>query len=301
MSGNQRQLQHNLNINMYSLEELLGLFDLTYDLDLEGVKRAKKKVLMLHPDKSRLSSDYFIFYKRAFEVIVQFYEEKTRQNRTVPTEEVKYSPMNTSQQKSKQVNDVINNMKKSEFQNKFNEMFEQNMKTAPDPKRNEWFKKEDPIFDINEKVSTQNMGQVFDTIKQRSMGMVQYKGVQSLNSGSGTNIYDDEDDNSYVVCDPFSKLKYDDLRKVHKDQTVLAVSEKDFQKVPQYSSVDHFMRERGNQNLTPLEKTQAEKMMEMQQKEHDKMIMKKQYNANLKTMEYEEKNKQVLSNFLRIT
>jgi len=286
---------------MYSLEELLGLFDLTYDLDMEGVKRAKKKVLMLHPDKSRLSSDYFIFYKRAFEVIVQFYEEKTRQNRAVPTEEVKYSPMNTSQQKSKQVNEVIKNMKKSEFQNKFNEMFEQNMKTAPDPKRNEWFKKEDPIFDINEKVSTQNMGQVFDTIKQRNMGMVQYKGVQSLNSGSGTNIYDDEDDNSYVVCDPFSKLKYDDLRKVHKDQTVLAVSEKDFQKVPQYSSVDHFMRERGNQNLTPLEKTQAEKMMEMQQKEHEKMIMKKQYNANLKTMEYEEKNKQVLSNFLRIT
>ena len=301
MSGNQTQSQHNLNINMYSLEELLGLFDLTYDLDMEGVKRAKKKVLMLHPDKSRLSSDYFIFYKRAFEVIVQFYEEKTRQNRTVPTEEFKYSPMNTSQQKSKQVNEVIKNMKKSEFQNKFNEMFEQNMKTAPDPKRNEWFKKEDPIFDINEKVSTQNMGQVFDTIKQRSMGMVQYKGVQSLNSGSGTNIYDDEDDNSYVVCDPFSKLKYDDLRKVHKDQTVLAVSEKDFQKVPQYSSVDHFMRERGNQNLTPLEKTQAEKMMEMQQKEHEKMIMKKQYNASLKTMEYEEKNKQVLSNFLRIT
>jgi hypothetical protein len=301
MSGNQNQSQHNLNINMYSLEELLGLFDLTYDLDMEGVKRAKKKVLMLHPDKSRLSSDYFIFYKRAFEVIVQFYEEKTRQNRTVPTEEVKYSPMNTSQQKSKQVNEVIKNMKKSEFQNKFNEMFEQNMKTAPDPKRNEWFKKEDPIFDINEKVSTQNMGQVFDTIKQRSMGLVQYKGVQSLNSGSGTNIYDDEDDNSYVVCDPFSKLKYDDLRKVHKDQTVLAVSEKDFQKVPQYSSVDHFMRERGNQNLTPLEKTQAEKMMEIQQKEHEKMIMKKQYNASLKTMEYEEKNKQVLSNFLRIT
>jgi hypothetical protein len=301
MLGSQKQIQHNLNINMYSLEELLGLFDLTYDLDMEGVKRAKKKVLMLHPDKSKLSSDYFIFYKRAFEVIVHFYEEKTRQNRAVPTEEIKYSPMNTSQQKTKQVNEVINNMKKSEFQNKFNEMFEKNMKTAPDPKRNEWFKKEDPIFDINEKVSTQNMGQVFDNIKQRSMGMVQYRGVESLNSGSGTNIYDDEDDNSYVVCDPFSKLKYEDLRKVHKDQTVLAVSEKDFNKVPQYSSVDHFMRERGKQNLTPLEKTQAEQMMVMQQKEYEKMIMKKQYNANLKTMEYEEKNKQVLSNFLRIT
>jgi hypothetical protein len=301
MLNQENQSQHNLNISTYSLEELLGLFDLTYDLDYEDVKRAKKKVLMLHPDKSRLSSDYFIFYKRAFEVIVHFYEEKTRQNRVVPTEEVKYSPMNTSAHQSKQVNEVINNMKKSEFQNKFNQMFEQNMKTAPDNTRNEWFKKEDPIFDINEKVSTQNMGQVFDTIKQRSMGLVQYKGVESLHSGGGTNIYDDADDNSYVVCDPFSKLKYDDLRKVHKDQTVLAVSEKDYQKVPQYSSVDHFMRERGRQNLTPLEKTQAEKMMQMQQKEYEQTIMQKQYNANLKTMEYAEKNKQVLSNFLRIT
>jgi hypothetical protein len=301
MLNQQNESQHNLNISMYSLEELLGLFDLTYDLDYEGVKRAKKKVLMLHPDKSRLSSDYFIFYKRAFEVIVHFYEEKTRQNRVVPTEEVKYSPMNTSVNQSKQVNSVINNMKKSEFQNKFNEMFEQNMRTAPDPTKNEWFKKEDPIFDINEKVSTQNMGRVFETIKEQGMGMVQYRGVQALNSGSGTNIYEDEDDNSYVVCDPFSKLKYDDLRKVHKDQTILAVSEKDYQKVPKYNSVDHFMRERGNQTLTPLEKPQAEQMMQMQQKEYEQMIMQKQYNAKLKTMEYEEKNKQVLSNFLRIT
>ena len=43
---------HNLNIQEYSLEEVLGLFDLhSYDISIEDLKRAKKKVLMLHPDK----------------------------------------------------------------------------------------------------------------------------------------------------------------------------------------------------------------------------------------------------------
>ena len=42
--------EHNLNIHMYSLEELLGLFDLTYNITLNDLKRAKKIVLMTHPD-----------------------------------------------------------------------------------------------------------------------------------------------------------------------------------------------------------------------------------------------------------
>ena len=51
--------KHNLNIHMYSLAEILNLFDLDYQFDIEGLKRAKKKVLMLHPDKSKLDPEYF--------------------------------------------------------------------------------------------------------------------------------------------------------------------------------------------------------------------------------------------------
>lgn len=35
--------KHNLNIHMYSLVEILNLFDLDYEFDVEGLKRAKKK------------------------------------------------------------------------------------------------------------------------------------------------------------------------------------------------------------------------------------------------------------------
>ena len=45
--------KHNLNVEMYSLQELFRLFDIEeYDiLSVDDLKRAKKKVLMTHPDK----------------------------------------------------------------------------------------------------------------------------------------------------------------------------------------------------------------------------------------------------------
>ena len=52
--------EHNLNIHMYSLEDLLGLFDLTYNISQEDLKRAKKVVLRTHPDKSKLDSKYLL-------------------------------------------------------------------------------------------------------------------------------------------------------------------------------------------------------------------------------------------------
>jgi len=47
---------HNLDVNMYSLKEILELFHLDYDISVEDLKQAKKQVLSTHPDKSKLSS-----------------------------------------------------------------------------------------------------------------------------------------------------------------------------------------------------------------------------------------------------
>ena len=75
---------HNLNIQTYSLDEILGLFDLNdYNISVQDLKQAKKRVLMLHPDKSKLEPKYFLFYKKAFDIVVQFYDNQNRQNREV--------------------------------------------------------------------------------------------------------------------------------------------------------------------------------------------------------------------------
>ena len=299
---------HNLNIHMYNLQEILGLFDLTYAITIEDLKRAKKKVLMLHPDKSRLSPDYFLFYKKAFDIILQLYENNNKQNQTINSETVKYKPLeNTLNNAAKnKVKTVIGEMDKSEFNNTFNQLFNDNMVKKPSQTRNDWFSKEEPIYDIDPNVSTKNMGAVLDTIKQKNAELIKYNGIQELyvNSNSGSRLYDENEDEEaedvYISTDPFSKLKFDDLRKVHKDQTVFAVSERDISKVQQYSSMDHFMRERGKQTLTPLEKQEAEYMLAMKDKQYRERLMQKEYQANLRALENAEKNKTVLSSFLRL-
>jgi hypothetical protein len=284
---------HNLNISMYSLEEILGLFDLTYDIDLDGIKRAKKKVLMLHPDKSRLSSDYFIFYKHAFEIIVRYYEEQTRHNRKTSSESTIYSQINET---DKNVKRTINEIKPKDFHKKFNELFEKNASVKPDSGRNDWFKNDEPLYNNLENVSVHNMGRAFDNIKSV---VVRNTDIQTL-GGGGTSLYDDDTDDSYVTCDPFSKLKFDDLRKVHKDHTVLAISERDYESVKKYSSMDHLIQERGRDKLTPMEKNDSEKMMDTRQKEREHNIMRKQHAATIQAMENEKKGRVMLGNFLRL-
>ena len=296
---------HNLNINKYNLSELLELFQLSYNISVDDLKRAKKIVLMTHPDKSKLGPEYFLFYKKAFDIVVQFYENQHKQNQVVPTEEPKYEPINNTNINKSTVNkvtSVINEMSPSEFNAKFNKLFDDNMSSKPNSSRNEWFTKDEPSYKVDGDINKQNMGIMFDKMKeqQNSTTLSRYRGVENLNSGSGSNLYDEEDNDEYVQCDPFSKLKFDDLRKVHKDQTVLAVSEKDINNVQLYSSIDQYNRVRGQQTLTPLDKSDAELLLSTQEQQFKQRIMQKEYKSNLRTMEYEQKNKTVLSSFLQL-
>ena len=296
---------HNLNIHMYTFDDLLGLFDLTAQISLDDLKRSKKKVIMLHPDKSKLGSEYFLFYKKAFDIIVQFYDDQTKQNKNITDETVDYSPNDTNQwnkSTTAQINKAIGDMSKESFQKKFNQLYEKNMQKEIKPDVNEWFSKNDPLYQMDENAG-KNMGKALEQIKQQSNSLNLYRGVQTLASSSNSsNLYeDDSDSNEYVSCDPFSKLKYDDLRKVHKDQTVFAVSESDFDKMQTYGSVDQLNRARGQQDLKPTSKEESQQMLNSQEMKMREHIMKQEYLAKLETMKYSEKNKTVLSSFLHLT
>jgi hypothetical protein len=94
-------------------------------------------------------------------------------------------------------------------------------------------------------------------------------------------------------------LKFDDLRKVHKDQSVFAVSESDLNKRTQYKSVDQFVRDRDG-GVAPLSKIEATQLLERQQKEKEQVIMNKQRREYMLQKEYEEKQKSVRAAFLRL-
>jgi len=298
---------HNLNIQSYSLDEILELFDLhNYDITIENLKVAKRKVLMLHPDKSKLEPKYFLFYKKAFDVIVQFFDNQNRQNRTVDSNDVAYDPnfKNEDNNTSNQIKQTVQEMKSQKFQDKFNKLFEENqMGNKPDASRNEWFLQENSDFQVPEgKLSKQSMDDNFQRIKEQSNGLVHYTGVQSMNQDSAinNNFYEDGDDyqNKYMSSDPFSKLQFDDLRKVHRDQSVLAVSEKDIHNIQTYQSVEELNQARSQHSYDPIEKEHADRLLHDQEKAMQQHMMQKEYQAKLQTEQYEEKNKNVLASFL---
>lgn len=295
---------HNLNVQAYTLDELMTLFDIeSYQITVEDMRRAKKKMLMTHPDQSRLPSTYFLFYRQAYEIVYHFYQEQNRQKQSTENVGDYEAPVAENN-----VQQTLDKMSNRDFQSRFNQLFDQmDMGSRkPDPQRNAWFTQGDPVVsDVPDRISVKDMSHAFQTVKSknRDVALTQYQGVQEMMVSQGTSSLYDEDEEgaggTYISSDVFSKLKFDDLRKVHKDQTVLAVSETDYEKMPKYRSVDHYAQERVTE--TPLAEHEAQRLLAQQVRMQRERVMQREYQAQLRVKENEKKNQSVLSQFLLLT
>jgi len=299
------QRTYNLDIKSYSFDEILQLFDITnYEFSLEELKQAKRKVLMTHPDKSRLPPEYFLFYKKAYEIVFYYYENNHKQNQEVKYQN--YDPKQSSNDFNKateqKIKSTINKLKADDFNKKFNELYDKNMSKKVDTARNEWFQENNPLYEIAEPINKVNMNTKFENLKKQTHSLIKRGEFQHLTHSSGMGYHEDEESNDeYVTSDPFSRLKFDDLRKVHKDQTIFSVGENDYEKMQKFTNVEQYGQARKSQDLTPLEQEHSRKLLEQQERIMKEKMAKKQYETNLKIQEYEEKNKQVLSSFLYLT
>jgi hypothetical protein len=286
---------------MYTLNEILEMFGLSYNITVDDLKRAKTIVLKMHPDKSNLHADYFLFYKKAFDIVVNYFNETQKMNVTVPQTNPDYTPLTISNKSvNKQVNTAVDKMNKKEFSQKFNELFEQNMMKNIDNKKNEWFTNETPLYNVPKTNTNSGISEAMNEIKRTTSSITRYQGVEDLIiKSNGSSLYEDDTD-SYVSCDPFSKLKFDDLRKVHKDQTVFVVQENDIKNRVNYSSYDELKTARNSDHLIPLEKEKSEYILRERENQKREQLLAKQHQSNLRTIDYEKKNQSILSTFLRL-
>ena len=114
------------------------------------------------------------------------------------------------------------------------------------------------------------MAENIQNIKKQQMQnkITQFKGIQALQSGFGTSIYDDlqqtrEENESYTCCSP-GNLQYEDIRKVHKDETVFSAHENE-QGNRDINNLGQLLTARSEQILTPLDKTKS--MIQLQENE----------------------------------
>ena len=301
---------YNLNIHAYSFEEMLGIFGLTYEISLEDMKRAKKQVMMSHPDKSHLPNEYFQFYRQAYAMVLTHYESMNKLNTNKNTNTNRSDTPKMAYNIDAPTNTGIQRAAKSLDVSQFNRLFEENVATRPDPAKNQWFNTENApsAFAHSGKVSAGNIGSAMNTIRSNAAqqgALTKYNGVQEMRYGGGASFYeaDDEEDGAedvYVVCDPFSKLKFDDLRKVHRDQTIFNVSEGDFERMNRAGTIQAYQTSRNSQDVAPLQKQQAETLLRQQESEHRERMARKQHADQLRMLNMQDRVKNVEAYFMQL-
>ena len=277
-------LDLDLDINNYGYEELLTLFKLDLDYGEKDLKEAKKIVLKMHPDKSKLPPAYFLFFSKAFKTLVQIYEFKNKSEKKGGVANVKeYKEMikivpkkgdenSRALKKFVEENDMTEPLK---FNAWFNSQFDKaQLNASEDDGYEEWFKAnqcEDAQTNddnnsnnnnnSNNKKSKEEINREFAKKKAGLKSIIKYEGVQEMYSNDlgASALYGSSSGEGYN-SGLFTALSYQDLRQSH-IETVIPVSEDDFDAIPKFNTVDEYQRHRDSDRgkLEPLSEKEANK------------------------------------------
>ena len=257
-----------LDIEKYDLDDILKLFKLERNFDEKDLKHAKKIVLLTHPDKSGLHSDYFRFYSNAYKIIFEIWEFKNKS------------------EKSKNANDMFD---MSESQKT---VLDKTIKTKKSSKKfNEWFNTEfDKMNVINDEdetgygnwlksdndISLSNNADELDKKKRqlRENELMVYKNVNEMCFNIGASNLSGDAPETYS-SDVFSNLKYEDLHRAH-TETVIPVTIDDFYKIKKFNSVDEYKRHR-SEVLPVLSDIQANEYLKHKTKMEDEHSTNRAY------------------------
>jgi hypothetical protein len=287
-----------LDIDKYDFKDLLSLFDLSDSVITENdLKKSKNIVLKMHPDKSNLSSDYFIFYKKAFEMLIEIYNKQARITQKITDENTKYKDIKENDI-DKQIKKELEKIQVKDFNSKFNKLFENTMMTEKSPEINKWFTNDKSSYETNPTTNI-NEGIKHAKKKQSLNNVVKYRGFQTIQSSFGTDLYTDSSSEAGSYSSN-TNLRFEDIRRVHRDESVFTINEFDFNETNSIT-IDDIKNRRDNQDLTPMTKEEAEKILKIEEKIFFDDISNKEFISKQETIKYEEKNKSILSHFLRLT
>jgi len=260
-----------LNIDNYSREDLFKLFGVkNISLSEDIMKECKKTVLKTHPDKSRLEPKYFLFFSKAYKKLLGIYEfqNKTDNKKKIDTYEY-YDNENVDI-----LDNFFDNQKKFKNPKNFNEWFneqfdKQKIEDQHDNGYGDWLKSEEDIVNISN-VSKANMASEIEKHKKQVRSLTTYNGVTENTSnafgGSSLMSYDSNfTSNSLFTSDG---MNYTDLRQAYVE-SVIPVTEEDYNKVQKFRSVDEYKRHRESVDTSPIDKEESMRQLYLQNKQKD--------------------------------
>jgi hypothetical protein len=217
-----------LDINNYELTDILNLFKLPVMFDDKHLKQAKVIVLRMHPDKSNLPKEYFLFFTKAYKILYEIYKVRFPDAKKYKEDKFSYTAIierELNQNKSKTAHSAedreyhkseeeaykkIQKMDASKFNTWFNEKFDK-FRLHDEEQDNgyeEWFRgaskedneDEDEDNDYNNGIKeSQEMGGTWaernakiDQKKAKlrnKMALIQHNEIQTANSSGGGGGY----------------------------------------------------------------------------------------------------------------
>tara|TARA_B100001094_G_C18078125_1_gene743702 strand:+ start:139 stop:1002 length:864 start_codon:yes stop_codon:yes gene_type:complete len=233
-----------LNIDNYEYEDILKLFDLDLNFGENEIKKAKKKVLMMHPDKSELDKKYFLFFSSAFKILYSVYEFREKANVNL-NEEVEYLA-----EKDDENQELVNKLRDKYSNKDFNEWFNKEfdkLKMENEYENSgygEWLKN----VEDGEVCNNRNeMNEMIDKKKRDLRSIVKYNGISEFNDGGYNDLANNKPEE--YSSGMFSKLQFEDLKKAHVE-SVIPVTEEDYKQ--NYTSMEDIKLKRQQQYLNPL-------------------------------------------------
>ena len=282
-----------LDIDNYDLNDILNLFSIDSDFSNDDLKNCKKKVLMTHPDKSRLPKEVFLFYSKAYKLLENIYIFKCKDNKR----NTEYS---TDEQDKAKMKYISNFSKTNDFNKEFNLLFTKHYNKIEHGYGD--FLSTDVIEDDiieemqNNNLSKQEKDRLFERLKEKKRELILFNEIKEGEYYNNlTNIDQSEIPDSYG-SDIFSKLPFEDLKKAH-TESVIPVNKKD------YVSKSNLEDLKGTRNIViePMNRNSAEKELSILQMKQNKVAVSRAYNLAKETEYNINQNKKFESLFYKLT
>ena len=249
-----------LNLDNYELKDILALFKINSDFDVPELQKAKKIVLMSHPDKSKLDPDFFRFYLKAYKKLYEIFEFKNKdklQNRSLVIDYKNIENYLDDNKKTLLDKHFSKKDNKEDFNRWFNKEFEKNNIKREDESSGygDWLRSNEGLEDVNSSIALSQLGDEIELRKKKISQMIVYNGVNEVEfNNKGTYLTGDVPES--FSSDLFSHLPYEDLRKAH-TETVVPVTQEDYHNMPKFKNLNDLHSYRDSQDITPLSQTHA--------------------------------------------
>lgn len=258
-----------LDLANYDLDDLLGLFGLPATFGEEELRRAKRRAMETHPDKSGLPTEVFRFFHRAYTTLSEIHRIRskagTRHDGDVGApnpDEAHIAARLTSDER---------------FLEKFNALFDKYVPRSHEQGgHGEWLQAEaSPAANCS---SRHQMNAAIDDRKTQLRALTRVTGVSAVNFHDGDDI--DGVASGGFQSALFSSLPYDDLRRAH-EESVVPVTAADAADRPRTL---HEMQTARSKADEPLSKSEARAALEHQE-EHEQTLGTRRAHRLVRQME----------------